>query len=467
MFWTVLRFDFKNLVRDRGAWVALLGFVLLAAYASLSGARLAAAEVQDHAASHSAQRQRFEALKQGAQAAERGAAVRANQDPRDPHLVGRDLGRVVATLPHVPLSNIAVGQRDLLPQAIVVTSEARLGDAGAEDSGSLARRVNGAFDLAFVLVYLFPLVVISLTFDLLGAERERGTLAMVLAQPISVGRYCALKALSRGLCLGGVLISSAFLLPWLLAGAGDLASAVLYLALLLSYLGFWLLLAVWVNSVGKTSAGNALTLITLWLGLVVLLPGFAGVVVDTLHPSPSRVALVNEARRATQQAEAEVSAIEGDHGQPAQGVGALGSRAAQVQTELEGRLAPVVESFGARLAEQQALVDRLRFISPAIVAFEGMNDLAGSGVRRHQDFEAQVKQFHKEYKAFYFAKVRAGQPLASADHASLPAFEYREAGSGAMLRRVGSGIASLVAACLLLGVAAARRLRRYLSHGLR
>src|SRR5690606_2719667 len=127
------------------------------------------------------QTSRLRELGERARAAEGGAVFKTNEDPRDPHLVAREHGRVVAALPHVSWASIAVGQRDLLPQSIVVNSEARLGDAGAEDSGSLARRVNGAFDLAFVMVYLLPLLVISLSFDLIGAERERGTLAMVLS----------------------------------------------------------------------------------------------------------------------------------------------------------------------------------------------------------------------------------------------------------------------------------------------
>lgn len=467
MFWKLLRLDFANLLRDRGTWAALLGFALLAGYAAVSGASLVRAEASSQREQQTNQTTRLDDLKRRAAAVESGAAFKTAENPRDPHLVGRQDGRVVAALPLSSWSSIAVGQRDLLPQTIVVTSDARLGDAGAEDSGSLARRVNGAFDLAFVMVYLLPLLVISLSFDLIGAERERGTLAMVLSQPISVGRYCAFKCLSRATLLGCAVLPVAFLLPLLLGSGARLDTSLLYLLLLISYAGFWLLLAVWVNSVGKSSAGNALALIGFWLVLVVVLPGAASVAVDTLHPSPSRVALVNQARSATEQAEAEVSALEGDHGQPKQPDLALSQRAVEVQADLEGRLEPVVEAFSARLAEQQSLVDRLRFISPAIVVYEGMNDVAGSGVRRHQDFDLQVKIFHAEYKEFYFKRVRSGRALSLVDHASLPAFSYAEPEPQLMLRRVGAGALSLLGACLLLALAAARRFRGYLNQGLR
>src|SRR5690606_8892782 len=110
------------LLRDRGTWVALLGFALLAGYASLSGASLVRAERTGQLQAQAEQASRLRALGERAQAAERGAVFKTNEDPRDPHLVGREQGRVVAALPHASWASIAVGQRDLLPQSIVVTS---------------------------------------------------------------------------------------------------------------------------------------------------------------------------------------------------------------------------------------------------------------------------------------------------------------------------------------------------------
>ena len=59
-----------------------------------------------------------------------------------------------------------------------------------------------------------------------------------------------------------------------------------------------LALAVAVNAWGRSSAGNALSLVGIWLALLVVVPGLASVAVDALHPSPSRVELVNVARDA-------------------------------------------------------------------------------------------------------------------------------------------------------------------------
>ena len=56
----------------------------------------------------------------------------------------------------------------------------------------------GHFDLLFVMVYGYPLLIIALTYNLLATEREEGTLALVLAQPIRLRTLVAAKIALRG-----------------------------------------------------------------------------------------------------------------------------------------------------------------------------------------------------------------------------------------------------------------------------
>ncbi|MBX3129594.1 MAG: ABC transporter permease subunit [Polyangiaceae bacterium] len=472
MFWAVFRVEGLSLVRDRAVWAVLLGFALVVVYAALSGGALAQAERRAHSELLTEERARFAALQDELVAIERGGPVRHLTDPRDPHIVGRELGRRVATLPPGPLAAVSVGQRDLLPTAIIVTTEARLGDSGADDAAGLARRVTGAFDLAFVLVFLLPLVVIALSFDVLSAERERGTLALVLAQPIRLGTFVLAKTALRAAVLLVVVLAAGIVAP-LVAGGGlsgaDVGANVLgYAGLLVGYTAFWFCLAVLVNAFGSSSSGNALSLVGVWLLLVVVVPGLTSVVVDTLHPAPSRVELVNRARDAAREAEAEVSELEGDHGAaPASADRDVARRAVHVQGQLESRVEPVIAAFHAQLARQQALVDRLRFLSPAIVAFEGMSDVSGSGVTRHQQFSAAVSELHAEHKRFFFARIEQGARLTSADYERMPRFERREPPPSALLWRVGSGLLGLLVPAGLMVVLSLRGFRGLLSRGLR
>lgn len=450
MLWTVIRVEWLSLVRERAAWAILALFALAVGYGALGGGLFVRAERRAVEATRLEESARFTKLREELAAIAAGAPVRHAADPRSPHIVGRELGKRAATLPPGPLAPVSIGQRDLLPHTVFVTTQARLADeADAGDASSPTRRMSGAFDLAFVWVFLLPLVIIALSYDLLSGERERGTLDLVLSQPVSLASFVLGKALQRAGILVVVVLVLGLLGPalgggHLLAEGGPLR-VLLYAGLLISYSAFWFAAAVLVNAWGRSSAGNALSLVGLWLGLVVVVPGLVSVAVDAIHPPPSRVTLVNLAREAASEAEAKASVLEGDHGKDAaRAMDRTARRAIEVQEDLERRVTPVVEAFGEQLSRQQALVDRLRFVSPAIVLHEGLNEVAGSGVSRHRHFAEQVERFHEEHKRFYFDRIRRGAELSAADYDAMPRFEHREEPGSAVAGRVGVGLLGLL-----------------------
>lgn len=461
MLWTVIRVEWLSLVRERAAWAILALFALAVGYGALGGGLFVKAERRAIEAIALEESARITRLRGELAAIAAGAPVRHVADPRSPLIVGRELGRRAATLPPGPLAPVSIGQRDLLPHTVFVTTQARLADEGdAGDGSSPTRRMAGAFDLAFVWVFLLPLVIIALTYDLLSGERERGTLDLVLSQPVSLASFVLGKALQRAGFLVIVVLALGLVGPAL--GGGHLLSeggplrVLLYAGLLVSYSVFWFAAAVCVNAWGRSSAGNALSLVGLWLGLVVVVPGLVSVVVDSIHPPPSRVTLVNLAREAASEAEARASAIEGDHGKDPRAGDRTARRALEVQEDLERKVTPVVEAFGEQLSRQQGLVDRLRFVSPAIVLHEGLNEVAGSGVSRHRHFAEQVDRFHEAHKRFFFERTRAGADLGPADYDAMPRFEHREEPASAVSGRVGAGLLGLLLpAAGLLGLAIA------------
>ena len=466
MLWTVIRVEWRSLARERAVWAVLALFAVLVAYGALGGGQHARAERQAIDAALDEEASRIAHLREELSAIAAGAPVRHASDPRSALIVGRDLGRRAATLPPGALASVSIGQRDLLPHTIHVTTQARLADGADADAGSPTRRMSGAFDLAFVFVFLLPLVILALTYDLLAGERERGTLGLVLSQPISLSTFILGKAAQRAALLIAVVLSLGLLGPALsgggLSGESAPVRVALYAGLLVAYSAFWFAAAVAVNAWGRSSAGNALALVGLWLGLVVVIPGLVSVAIDAVHPAPSRVELVNLARAAASEAEAQASAIEGDHGEDRARVGSDRSarRAVDVQEDLERRVQPVVDAFRDQLSRQQRLVDRARFLSPAIVLHEGLNEVAGSGVARHQRFSEQVDAFHEAHKRFFFDRIRRGADLAPADYDAMPRFTYVEEPPASLARRVGAGLLGLAlpaAALLALALAGLRR----------
>ena len=166
-------------------------------------------------------------------------------DPRDPIWMGQEGAATIAVLPPAPLAPIAVGQRDLQPQAIRLTTEDHLSSEKENETAMSGptRLMTGAFDLGFLFVVLFPLVVIALSYELLSGERERGTLAMLLSQPVSQRALVLGKAGARAIALCVVTLLFA-LLGLVVAGAdfggeGAWLHVGLFAGILVAWALFW------------------------------------------------------------------------------------------------------------------------------------------------------------------------------------------------------------------------------------
>ena len=457
MWRTVLRLEWRILRRDRAALAVLAvfaGFLIVAAVAGGRHARTladgltrSAQEETDRVAGH--------AVKLGVPS----DAPLLAKDPRDAAWMGQEGVARMAVLPASPLAPIAVGQRDLHPQAVRVSTGMHL-TAERETETAMSgptRQMTGAFDPSFLFVVLFPLVVIGLSYELLSGERERGTLAMLLSQPVSQTALVLGKAGARAIVLCGVTLLFA-VLGLVVAGAelgapGAMTQMALYAAILVAWALFWFAAAVAVNAWGGTSPRNALLLVGMWLVLVVIVPGLVSVGVDAIYPPPSRIELMHEAREAAQEAKKQLDGMEGRHDVNKQAKG-FAKRIVEVQEELAQRSQPVVHELTEQLNKRQALVDTLRFVSPAIVVQLALEDVAGAGATRHRRFEAQVDEFHATYRTYFYDRIKAETPFTGAHLAGVPKMTFVEEAPGSLAARVLGGVlALLLATALLIGLA--------------
>jgi len=440
------------MARERGAWV-LLGLLAGAlVYGLWNGGGVAAR-----------QREAATALAQSSDEFLSQVKQALGQQAIDPKAVA---GRgTMAVLPPAPLPLLATGQSDLSPghESVVLWKLAASGETRSELENP-SRLLAGHFDLAFVLVWLFPLCLLAMVYDLMAGDRESGTLRLALAQGITPWRWMARRALARSLPILA-LAALATLGAGLFSGtSGAGLRGVLAVAVVLAYGLFWVALAVAVNAVARSAASAATSLGAAWVLLVLVAPTLLNVTVETLHPTPSRPELVAAGRKASGEAEKRggelLNSFYRDHPELAP-PGQQADFAAQhltVQTEVGRAVEPVRQKFDEQLAQQQAAVNRWRFISPAIAAHEALTDLAGTGYWRHRAFRDQVNAFKKSVADFYTPKIHLRQTLTMADFERLPRFAFREESTGAWLGRVSSGLLGMLALSALLSAWVWRRL---------
>jgi len=449
----LFRLELRLRARERAAWVLLAMFAASLAYGLWNGARVA----QNHRETAiGLTKDSDEFLSQVRQA--------LGQQAIDPKAVA---GRgSVAVLTPAPLPLLAIGQSDLSPghESVVLWRLAAPADTRAELENP-SHLLAGRFDLAFVLIWLFPLFLLALLYDLMAGDRESGTLRLALAQGISPGRWMAHRALARALPVLALAALATLIAGFFVGSGGTFTRVALALAVVLAYGLFWAALAVAVNAVARSAAGAATALGAAWVLLVLVAPTLLNVVVESLHPTPSRPELIAAGRQASGDAEKRggelLNSFYRDHPELAPS-GQQADFAAQhltVQSEVGRALDPVREKFDRQLALQQADVGRWRFVSPAIAAHEALTDLAGTGYWRHRAFREQVNDFKKTVADFYTPKIHRRETLTLPDYERLPRFAFREEPAGVWLGRVGAGLAGMLALTGLLGAWTWRRLR--------
>jgi ABC-2 type transport system permease protein len=469
--WTrILQHEWKNLLADRTLWVVAGLFAAVTFYGVYNGARWVRFQ---RATIEQALEEESERLRGHREFVASGAEPPTPwRDPRSPYAVGGSMGRRYAYLPPAPLAPLAIGQSDLYPYYFQVSTGSKQSFLNNYELENPENLLAGRFDLAFAIIYLFPLFILSLSYNLLSAEREQGTLAMVLSQPVSLRTLALGKITLRALLVLGLglgLATAAFLASGSARGA-SFRSILLWMGVVAIYCLFWFALAVAVNAFGKSSAANAMILAGIWLVLVVIVPASVNLLVTARYPVPSRVELVQAIREATNDANARAASVMAryfnDHPEmvprgEAPDPNDYQTRSYAIREDVERAMAPVLASYDQQLLRQQAQVDRLKYLSPAIVAQEGLNDIAGTGLARYKHFLSLVDEFHVEWREFFVSRVFARETLGPADYDRIPKFRFVEESPAAVQSRVSKGLAGLLAPGILVFALGMGGLRRY------
>jgi len=463
-----MRCEWRALRADRAFWLALGLFALLIGFGVLNGARWTA--VQQGIAPQLAQ-QAEEKRQENLEFFKKVAA-----DPRGqfiPYHSGIMAFQLWPSLhlPPAPLATSAFGQSDL--HANVVEARTRFDWALAtEPLDNPMGLLTGRFDLAFVIVYGLPLLILALCYNLLSGEREGGTLALALSQPVGLPVLMAAKIGVRALLVFAVTVGAA-LLFLLLCGVSPATPGVvprlfLWAMVVLFYGGFWFVLAAWVGARGWNSVANAGALAGAWVALVVVVPSLTGAAIETFSPAPPRLALSQAVHGANDKAkdrgEALLVAFYAAHPDQKPDKPDLKdfwtqryAMDAQIEREMEPLLARVENATERR----HRLASTLNMLSPALLAQSALNDVAGSGDARHRAFTAQVDGFRAEWRAFFLPRIyrQVGVPLAQWDE--MPRWTFREETVGQVAWRVLPVCAVLALVAGVLAVWSQFSLRRY------
>ncbi len=348
-------------------------------------------------------------------------------DPTNPLVVGmlRRGGGILTVTPE-PSQALATGISDLQPEAYtLVIGENR--PLNSSDYDNPARLALGSFDLAFVIVYLLPLFIIAFTYNILSAEREQGTLALLLSQPVMANQVIAWKVVARFIWLSVVVVL--LFVPVALWADVDMLSTGRGLAAALLYSMFWFALALAVSMLQKGSAFNALACMGGWLLFVVVVPVLVNMLSEKLYPVPSRAGYENAMREIENQMELERPAILDEYYVAHPHLQRVADEhktphiywleELHVRNIQAAHASRVREDYEQKAQSQAAFARRLIALSPGLAMYEYLTALAGTNRTAQLEIGRQLQEKETAWASWFRPKIMANEKIDASDFSDI------------------------------------------------
>lgn len=300
-FKTIIQYEWLQLVRNRAFWLLTLIFFLISVYAAWYGKE----EVK--------QQQRKIVLLQDSVAAKMSLLNRELQQHDSTAWEYEPLYKTVFYNRPDGVAALAFGQRDLHKFAIEISegtyyyNKYATGYSNKTLSGEITnpqKQLAGHLDFSFVIVFLLPLYFILLSYNILSAENEEGTLPLLGVQAVSIRTIFFSKLFVRWL-ITAIMAILLLLIAAAITGAVTDGRIFLFIVATLLYSIVWASVVSLVASLKKPSGFNALSLISIWLFFSILLPAAFNAFLAAKYPPVNKIALAS----AVQKANAEVFAI--------------------------------------------------------------------------------------------------------------------------------------------------------------
>lgn len=319
------------------------------------------------------------------------------------------------------LAGLAIGHRDI--QSSVKNVNIR----NLEEQKHATKLLNpfyqllGNMDFSFVLIYLFPLIIIGFCFNLLSEEKEGGTWRLILSQSENPLQVIRTKLFIR---LASVLIIFLLLLvigKFYLNIPVDAAFAAFSLTAVL-YLLFWFSLTWWVISLQKSSAQNALLLLLTWVSLTIVIPASVNALVVNLYPVPEAYSSVVESRdgyhtKWDQAKEPTIKKFTDHYPQFAKYKHPEDKSFSwfwyfAMQQMGDDEAAETTKAMKAKLQQRNNFSQAIAYLFPSMHTQLSLNALSRSDMTNYLNFLNALEKFHEEKRLYFYPRIFDNSPIA-------------------------------------------------------
>ncbi|SDF73607.1 ABC-2 type transport system permease protein [Pedobacter terrae] len=338
------------------------------------------------------------------------------------------------------LSSLSVGQRDILPYYEVITRKRNAVNAPNAEITNPEMLAAGNFDLAYVIIYLFPLLAIALSYNTWSKEKEQQTDRLLAVQGKHLERIIVYKL--------GFRFTVVALLAWLLSAIGiisdsqlssfNLTTSLLWFFAVTVYLAFWFSTCLLLIKLGKSSAVNALYLLAAWCFFLLVLPAITNAFIRQIYPIPLKM---DEAVALRENSEAIwampkqalIDTFYANHPnynslKSATDTSDNSTVRFSAYYDLLGRkMTSVIARYNQYPRKQNLISAKLSWINPATKTQYLLNSITESGLTDYLSYQNQVNHFQKTWVDFMTDYIIHNRTLSLADLHHLPEFKMQPA----------------------------------------
>ena len=345
-----------------------------------------------------------------------------------------------AVLPPHNYAALAIGQRDLHPYYHRLTGMSLYYQLFENEIANPVKLYVGNFDLSFVIIYLFPLLIIAFTFGLYSIEKESGVLALLRIQSISIRKIVVTRLLFYFMLITGLALLISLIGLLVLSNIfsnENFLAAVAWLAGVILYSAFWFSLMFLIISFFKSSAFNAICAAGCWLLFLLVIPAVLNVwmiskyPIDTTHLAEltRRTGLENENDEKEQ---TEVLSEFLEHNPKYKASDSLfnNNRYAKVYAAFtalkDSHSKKDVDAYNSQIGKRNKWVNQFLWINPAVNMQDAFTLISKTDLNTFLNYQSALTKFHKDITSFYYDRLFWDKSITQEDYSKRPVFKMKE-----------------------------------------
>ena len=287
MLSTIFKYEWKQFSRSKGFIAALIVFCAIGFFCLQQGKAIYQFQQVSVDSALVKKQRNYEKVQKMFDTLTYNTAQR--NDIEEPFVIEWRLQDVVAKNIS-PLSILSIGQSDIYAPLISGHFNQDIFKNSYSEFQNPEKLLAGNLDVSFFILFLFPLLLLALTYNVQSADKETGITPLLTAQAASVNSIMYQRLLFRWLlALSPVIIIAVVSFIQLNALPNfSMASFLQWWGVALLYALFWLVIAALVQRFNFSSLINAIVLAGAWVLLLIAIPGLLNTWFNYKYPSTNK-----------------------------------------------------------------------------------------------------------------------------------------------------------------------------------